>query len=153
MSQAAAAMPFSHNFDDQNIKWYPLGEIEHMMFSVCDLDVPNKLVDFIVKFAANERIVMHRHLAHTNTFVVQGEHRLYEPNGELKEVRPVGSYTSSPPGEPHYEGSGAQECIVMYSIRGDLDGQIFEIMDDEANVVAILGMDDFKAAFAEQKGA
>ncbi len=68
------------------------------------IDREKGLVDFIIKFEANQQIVLHRHLALTNTLVVQGEHRLYEPNGALKEIRPVGSYTSSPPGEPHGEG-------------------------------------------------
>ena len=31
--------------------------------------------------------MLHRHKAHNNTFVVQGEHRLYKPDGSLKEAR------------------------------------------------------------------
>jgi len=66
-----------------------------------------------------QQIVLHRHVAHNNTFVVQGEHRLYERNGELKEVRATGSYTVSPPSaEPHREGGGDQDVVVLFSIRG-----------------------------------
>lgn len=141
-----------YQFDDRNITWYPLGDFEHLALSLLDLDVEGQVVDFVVKFDANQRIFLHRHLAHTNTFVVQGEHRLYEPNGQLKEVRPTGTFTSSPPGAPHYEGAGAETCVVLYNIRGAVDGQMFEIMDDDRNVVAMLGMEDLKAAWAVQKG-
>ena len=153
MSQPISSNTVLHVFDDQNITWFPFADIEHIVFAMLDLDVEGKVIDFVVKFEANERIVLHRHLSHTNTFVIQGEHRLYHPNGDLKEIRPVGSYTSSPPGEPHYEGAGDVDCVVMYNIRGDVGGQLFEIMDDDSNVIGILGMDDVKAAYAEQKAA
>lgn len=139
-------------FDDRNITWYPLGEFEHLALSLLALDVPGEAVDFIVKFDANKRIFLHRHLSHTNTFVIQGEHRLYEPNGQLKEVRPTGTFTSSPPGAPHYEGAGVETCLVLYNIRGTVDGQMFEVMDDDQKVIGLLGMEDLKAAWAVQKG-
>src|ERR1700687_1273201 len=78
----------------------------------------------------------------TNTMVVKGEHRLYEPNGALKEVRPVGSYTSSPPGDPHREGAGDEGGVVFYSVRGK-DGTLFEVLDDDLKVVGTLSMTDF----------
>ena len=84
--------------------------------------------------------------------MVQGEHRLYEPNGALKEIRPVGSYTSSPPGEPHREGGADQECIVFYSVRGKTD-VLFELLDDSRNIVGTLSMRDFMDALPEQKKA
>lgn len=89
----------SYAFDDRNIRWYRLGDFEHFVFAMFNVDQPRQIVDFILKFAPNQQIFLHRHLALTNTLVVQGEHRLYEPNGALKEIRPVGSYTSTPPGE------------------------------------------------------
>jgi hypothetical protein len=109
-----------------------------------------KIVDFIVKFTPKQRIFLHRHLALTNTLTVQGEHRLYEPGGALKEVRPVGTYISSPPGEPHTEGGGNQGAVVFYSVRGK-DGVLFEILGDDLKVVGTLSMEDFVGALKEQK--
>src|SRR5271163_614689 len=111
----------SYNLDDRNIRWYKFGDFDYFVFAMFDIDEKMKIVDFILKFEPNQRIFLHRHLALTNTLVVQGEHRLYEPNGALKEIRPVGSYTSSPPGEPHREGGGAEGCVVYYSIRAEGD--------------------------------
>jgi quercetin dioxygenase-like cupin family protein len=142
----------SYRFDDRNIRWYELGDFEHFVFAMLDVDVSQKIVDFILKFPPNEQIFLHRHLALTNTLVVQGEHRLYEPSGALKEVRHVGSYTSTPPGEPHREGAGDEGGVVFYSVRGK-DDVLFEVLDNDLNVVGTLSMDDFVSALKEQKQA
>jgi hypothetical protein len=139
-------------FDDRNLRWHKLGDLEHFVFFVFDVDLERGLVDFILKFEPNQRIILHRHLALTNTLVVQGEHRLYEPNGTLKEIRPVGSYTSSLPGESHREGGGDEGCVVFYSVRGNTD-ILFELLDNNLNILGTLTMRDFIEALEEQKKA
>jgi hypothetical protein len=139
-----------YGFDDRHIRWYTFGEFEHFVFAMLDVDEDKRLVDLILKFTPNKQIFLHRHLALTNTLVVQGEHRLYEPSGALKEVRPVGSYTSSPPGDPHREGGGEKGAVVFYSIRAEGD-TLFEVLDDDLNVIATLGIQDFVSALKEQK--
>lgn len=152
MAPSVAVETPAYDFDDRNIHWYKFGDFEHFVFAMLDVDAPKKLVDLILKFEPNQQIFLHRHLALTNTMVVQGEHRLYEPTGALKEVRPVGSYTSSPPGDPHREGGGEKGAVVFYSIRAEGD-TLFEVLDDDLNVVATLGMQDFIDALKEQKNA
>jgi hypothetical protein len=50
--------------------------------------------------------------------------------------------------EPHSEGGGAeQDVIILFSIRGT-DGVMYEILDDNHNIVATLGMDDFENMLA-----
>src|SRR5580704_17481865 len=149
----AAAVPVeatSFAFDDRNMRWYKLGDFEHFVFAMLDVDVPGKIVDFVLKFPAHKQIFLHGQLALTNTLVVHGEHRFYEPNGVLKEVRPTGSYTSTPPGEPHREGAGDGSGVVFCSVRG-IDGVLFELLDDALNVIGTLTMDDFLSAFKEQR--
>lgn len=141
----------SYNFDDRNIHWNKLGDFEHLVYSVIDIDEKNKIVDVLFKFAANQQIVLHRHMAHNNTLVIQGEHRLYEPNGEIKEIRPVGSYTSSPPSnDPHREGGGDQDVVVFFSIRGS-DGVLYEILDDDLNLLVTLSMQDIIGLYKAQQ--
>lgn len=82
-------------FNDANINWQTLGDFEHLLYSILNVDEENKTIDAIFKFAANQQIVLHRHKALNHLFVIQGEHRIYQANGALKEVRPVGSYTIS----------------------------------------------------------
>lgn len=152
MATSVATATTSYVFDDRYIRWYELGDFKHFVFAMLEVDVPRKIVDFVLKFPPNQKIFLHRHLALTNTLVIQGEHRLYEPNGTLKEIRPVGSYTSSPPGDPHQEGAGDGGGVVFYSVRGK-DGTLFEVLDDNLNVIGALGLEDFLTAFKEQKQA
>jgi quercetin dioxygenase-like cupin family protein len=132
-----------HTFDDSHIRWNRLGDFEHLHYSILDVDEKNGIADVLFKFAANEKIVLHRHLAHNNTFVVQGEHRLYKPDGSIKEIRHVGSMTSSPPNdEPHREGGGDQDVIIAFSIRGT--GVLYELLDDDMNIIGTISMQDLK---------
>ena len=66
-----------YNFDDRNIKWNtltlpPVGELKHLLFSILNVDGENHIVHVLFKFAANEKIILHRHIIHNNTFVVHG---------------------------------------------------------------------------------
>jgi len=137
-------------FDDANINWQTLEGFEHLHYSILDIDEQNKIVDVLFKFAAHQQIVLHRHKTLNKTFVIQGEHRLYEADGRLKEVRAVGSYTSSQPSdEPHLEGGGDLDVIVFFSIRGG-EGAFYEILDDDLNVIVTLGMQDFIGLYKAQ---
>ncbi len=139
----------SYRFDDRNIKWRTLGDFEHFEVFIFSVDEKNNIADFIVKFEPGKQIFLHRHLALTNTFVVDGEHIIYEPNGKVREVRPVGKYTSSPAGDAHREGGGANGCVLQYSVRGETDA-LFDVLDDELRVQGTLRTQDFKAAFDAQ---
>jgi hypothetical protein len=130
-------------FENANINWQTLGNFEHLLYSILNIDRQSHIIDVIFKFAAREQIVLHRHKALNHMLVIQGEHRLYNADGSLKEIRPVGSYTVSPASdEPHREGGGEEDAIVFFSIRGH-DGVLYEILDDGCNVIATLDMQDF----------
>jgi quercetin dioxygenase-like cupin family protein len=140
----------AYNFDDSNIKWSRLGDLEHLHFFILNIDEPNHIVDILFKFSAGEKIILHRHMVHNNTFVVQGEHRIYEPDGRLREIRPVGSYRSTPPGDVHREGGGPdQDVIVFFNIRGR-DGVFYELLDNNQNLIQPLSYADFVAAYEAQ---
>lgn len=140
----------AYNFDDCNIRWNHIEEFNHFLYSILKVDEQSQIIDVLFKFEANKQIVLHRHRAVNTSFVVQGEHYLYQPNGELKEVREVGSFTTSPASdEPHRECGGNEGAIVLFSIRGS-DGVLYEMLDDERNQIATLTMQDFVDLFKEQ---
>ena len=142
-----------HTFDDSNIRWNTLDGFEHLEYSILDIDEQNKIADVLFKFAANQQIVLHRHKVRNNMFVVQGEHRLYEPDGKIKEIRPVGRYTVSPASdEPHREGGGGPDVIVLFSIRGS-DGILYEILDNDLNQIGTLSMQDLIDLYKAQQTA
>lgn len=141
----------SYRFDDRHIRWQPLGDFEHFVYSILDIDRDNKIIDLLIKFEPHRPIILHRHKALNKTFVIQGEHRLYEPDGTLKEIRPVGSYTISPASDdPHRECGGDEGAVVLFSIRGS-EGVLYEVLDDEWNPIATLSWQDFDDLFEADK--
>jgi quercetin dioxygenase-like cupin family protein len=141
------------SFNNEAITWNRLEGIDHLQYFILDVDSERQIVDVLFKFDANEQIVLHRHVALNHMLVLQGEHRLYEPDGSVKEVRPAGRYTVSPASnDPHREGGGDEEVIILFSIRGT-DGKLYEFLDDDMNVVGEFTMDDFIATYAAQQAA
>ena len=162
MSQAAqvasartltARSPATLSFDGDAVNWRRLGEFEHFFYTILDVDPATEAADFVLKFEPGERIFLHRHRALTMTTVLAGEHRLYEPDGAVKEVRPLGSYTIAPPSpDPHQEGGGADGAVVAYSTRGSADGVVFDVLGDNGATVGTLSVADLCALFELQGG-
>lgn len=139
-----------HGFDDRNIAWRTIEGFDHFAYHILSVDEEARIVDLLFKFAANQRIVLHRHMADYRTLVLQGELRIYRANGELKEVRPVGSYVSSAAGgEPHTEGGGDCDAIVFFTNR-NVRGPIYEIFGPDNETVATFGIPEFKALMDAQ---
>ena len=138
-------------FDDSNINWRKLGDFEHFTYTIFSVDTENEIADFSLKFDSKESIFLHRHRAMTNTFVVSGEHSIYEPDGSLKETRKVGSFTSAPASpEPHQEGGGDEGAVVIYNTRGSDNGVVFDVLDSEEQTVGTLTIADLAALFEAQ---
>lgn len=127
-------------FDDRLIQWIRFGEfVPSFHYSILHLDEVNRIADVLFRLPAKAQIVLHRHLALNHTFVVQGEHRLYETDGRLRESRPTGSYTVSPASDqPHREGGGEEDAIVFFSIRPGQNEALYEILDDALNPVGMI---------------
>jgi hypothetical protein len=143
----------STDFDKNAIHWRKLDGIDHLSYFIYDVDRERGSVDVLLKFAANEKILLHRHVALNHMLVLQGEHRLYEPDGSIKEIRPTGRYTVSLPSkDPHREGGGDEDVVILFSIRGT-DGTMYEFLDDDLNVIGTFGMDDFEALQSGQQAA
>ncbi len=140
----------THKFDDKNITWYKLEWLSDLEFYVYKVDEENRIIDILFKFAANSKVQLHRHKSPYITFVIQGELRFYRPDGELKEIRPTGSYVSGVAnGEPHVEGGGDEDAIVFLSNR-EVEGPLYEFLDENLQPTVTLGFDDFKAQLEEQ---
>lgn len=139
-----------HTFDDSNIVWRRLDWLDHVEFYVYKADRENRIVDVLFRFGANTKAMLHQHKTPYVTFVVQGELRFYTPSGELKEVRPVGSYVSGvASGEPHLEGGGDEDAIVFFSNRNVQD-VLYEFLDEDLHPVVILRFEDFEAQLRAQ---
>lgn len=149
-----AAHPAPH-FDDRAIDWQPFGDFPHFVYAIQHVDMQQRIADVLFRFKAGQQIVLHRHKALNHTFVVQGEHRLYEMDGTLREVRPTGRYTVSPASEtPHREGGGPdQDAIVLFSMRPAPGETLYEILDDSGQLVAELTLETLQALFEARRAA
>jgi len=139
-------------FDDSNIQWHPFAGLDHLEFSLCDFDEDRQVIDLIVKFEPSEIVAMHNHIAQTNMFIIQGELRMYETDGTLKEIRPAGKYCRGKRDDCHSEGGGPDGAIVFYSVRGHGEQELLEILDEDMNVVVKIGMDDLREVWVAQQG-
>ncbi|WP_442755772.1 regulator [Methylocystis sp. JAN1] len=133
-------------FDERNIRWKQIDGVDHLSLSVLDVDGANGVIHVLFKFAAKRQIVLHRHLTLNKTMTIRGEHRLYHADGRLKEVRPCGRFTvAQPTDEPHREGGGDIDAIVLFAIYGA--GALYEALDDSMNVAMTLRAQDFAALY------
>src|SRR5574343_256360 len=105
-------------FNADAIAWQPFGDFPHFLFAIQHIDRAQRIADVLFRFAA-------------------GEHCVDEPDGSLRERRPVGSYTVTPPSmAAHREGGGASDAIVLFSMRPQGDELLYQILDDAGQVVA-----------------
>ena len=140
----------TQSFDENTITWHRLPDVEHVWLSILDVDETAKIVDVLFRFAANEKIVLHRHVAAFHTFVVKGEHRIYTPEGELKEVRPAGTYRAGKADpEPHTEGGGDTDVFILFSLRPYCEGPIYEILNDSGEIVDTMTFDGMKELYQQ----
>ncbi|MEM9342724.1 MAG: regulator [Pseudomonadota bacterium] len=149
-SASNAANEVAAAFDQSNIKWNTLPGIEHLWYHVLNVDRDLKVVDLLLKFAANEKVVLHKHHADYSTFIIQGELRLFDAEGALTEIRPTASYVQkSAGGAPHTEGGGDEDCIAWFSNKGT-DGVIYEILGPNGETMGTLGLPEFEALMLAQ---
>ena len=139
-------------FDDNQICWTPFPGIENAQFSLCDYDEARGIVDLIFKFDPNKKIAIHTHIWQTNMFIIEGELRMYETDGSIKEIRSAGNYYSGCENDTHSEGGGPKGAVVFYTVRSNGGEEIFDLLDDERNIVATITKTDIKNMW-ESKGA
>ena len=86
--------------------------------------------------------------------MIQGEHRIYSPEGDLKEIRPAGTYKAGlPDAEPHREGGGDEDVIILFSLRPYNNDPIYEILDEGRSILDTMTFEDLKGMYNEQQAA
>ncbi|MEM9314265.1 MAG: regulator [Pseudomonadota bacterium] len=127
-------------------EWKNLDGVEHLQYSILHIDDEQTRAEVLFKMEPHKPIILHRHCALNKIVVLSGEHRIYEPDGTLKEVRATGSYTvSQPDDEPHAESGGDGGAVMLFSIFENGGGPLYELMDPERNIVGTLSMADLVA--------
>jgi len=97
---------------------------------------------------------LHRHMATTTIFILQGERHLYDidPGGKKADkprIRRVGDYGLSVGAEkPHLECGGADGGIALFSTHSN-DGVLYEILDENLNLIIPITIELLVADFNE----
>ena len=67
----------------------------------------------------------------------------------MKETWPAGTYKAGlPQAEPHREGGGSEDVVVLFSLRPYLETKpIYEILDDDHQIASLMTFDDLNALY------
>ena len=95
----------AYKFDDRAITWRTFDYLGSAYY-VYAVDEQAGTVDVVIKLPPNKQGELHQHLMAYSTFVLQGELRFHRPDGQLKEIRPAGSYGEGQRGERRARGGG-----------------------------------------------
>ncbi|MGH7804676.1 MAG: cupin domain-containing protein [Candidatus Binatia bacterium] len=135
--------PESFHFDAADVDWKPF-VTEGCFYRILHVNVPERSAEMIVKFTPGGRCAWHRHAARVKTMVLQGDLQLYEPtpDGEKHSVKPAGSFSVSPGGEVHIEGSDEGDVIVYFSMQAETD-VIYEILHEDLSLRRAVTVQDF----------
>lgn len=112
--------------------------------AVVDADVDAGRIDFLSRWAPNSYCHYHRHLGTTLAAVIEGEQHLSESTEfeTVTKVRSAGFTGPVPDGEQHMERAGDAGLTMLFSVHCP-DGRLFEVLDDEGNVLAAATIAEF----------
>ena len=149
MATAEELQPGSvSGFSTENIEWVHLEGGPEFDFpidywiAVLGAQPENGRVDFLVKWEPNAYCHYHRHLGETTTIVLEGEHHVVEtsPIEEVHKTRTMGHYAKNPAGDLHMEYGGPEGSVLLFSMHAP-DGNLFEILDKDENILTIATID------------
>lgn len=151
-------------FDPGRYKWREvIGEpglsykVRHD-YTILGYDLAAGTLDMVVRWAGDGgHCPIHRHVATTTVLVLEGEQHLWDlhPGGTRGEerVRRAGDYALTA-GEalPHLERGGPEGGIVFFG-NHSADGKLYEILDEDGNLVVDVTMQVLVADWKEHTGA
>lgn len=139
-------------FDDTHVQWRPFVDYPGLWYWVLGVNDTRQCVDLLFRLEPHSRCPSHRHVGPTNTTVLEGEHRnwsLKATGWELDQIRPPGYFASNEGDHLHSEQGGEEGTIVALNMTA-VDGVIWEVLNDDGEVVATATIEDFRRAWQRQ---
>lgn len=146
------------SFDPSRHRWREVtGEpgdtrLIHHDYTILGHDLAAGTLDMVVRWQGDGgHCHLHRHTATTTVLVLDGEQHLWDvhPDGSLGEhrVRRAGDYAlTTEESLPHFERGGPDGGLVFFGAHSP-DGRLYEILDDDGNVVVDVTMAGLLADF------
>ncbi len=148
------------SFDPDRYKWREVtGEpglsykVRHD-YTILGYDLKAGTLDMVVRWAGDGgHCPIHRHTATTTVLVFDGEQHLWDlhPDGTRAEprVRKAGDYALTVGDAlPHLERGGAEGGIAFFGSHSS-DGRLYEILDEDLNLIFDVTMEGLVADFKE----
>jgi hypothetical protein len=145
-------------FDLDKYKWRevtPSGEsyLVHHWYTLLGYNVAAGTLDMLVRWGNDGgHCNLHRHMATTTVFVIEGEQHLYDydGNGKIAEqprIRRRGDYGLSVGAErPHLERGGPDGGLALFSTHS-ANGLLYEILDDDLKLILPVTIESLIADF------
>tara|TARA_Y100001934_G_C11677779_1_gene461912 strand:- start:7 stop:471 length:465 start_codon:yes stop_codon:yes gene_type:complete len=144
----------AYRFDDRDVHWLPFRGFDGLDYHLLTVDEARGQVDMLMRFAPNQNCVAHRHAGPTKTLVLEGEHRVYAPDGEgglTCSVRKAGTFSANEGDETHYEGGGDEGAIILLMMTA-AEGTIYDILEEvEGEITRKITLADFQRGYAKQE--
>ena len=124
---------------------YPI----HHDIAILGWDRDAGMIDLLIRFdAEGGHCHAHRHVSSTSILVLEGEQHLDEllPDGSrVHKVRTAGTHHLTPgDANPHLERGGPEGGVLFFSHHSP-DGRLYEIIDEDRNVVSTVTIDSLVA--------
>jgi len=130
-------------FDTSDVDWKEFipGAVD---FRILEVNVAARTVDLLAKFAPGKQCFNHRHVAQATTLVLEGELHIIEKSaqGDVRKVKPAGSFSSGAVDEVHIEGGGVEGALVYFSLRGHSD-RIYDMLNEDLTLMQTITVQDF----------
>lgn len=123
----------------------------HHHLSILGWDRDAGTMDLLIRFdSEGGHCHAHRHVSPTSILVLEGEHHVDEllPDGSrVHKVRPPGTHHFTPgDANPHLERGGPDGAVLFFSHHSP-DGRLYEIVDDDGDVVSTVTIDSLAASW------
>lgn len=127
----------------------------HHYYTILGYNAGAGTMDMVVRWDGDGgHCHIHRHMATTSVLVLEGEQVLfdYDENGNLAKeprIRRAGDYGLSVGAEtPHLERGGPEGGLVYFGTHSD-DGVLYEILDENLNLLMPITIGTLAADFEE----
>ena len=146
-------MTEAYQFDDRAIDWALFAGFDDLWYHILSVDHDAQTVDMLMKFAPGARCVPHNHVGATKTLVIDGEHHVWHLNGpdpETPKIKKPGTFSTNDGGEMHQEAGGPNGAVILLTMK-EVDGRVYDLLDDNGNVTRTISLADFQRGFDKQE--
>ena len=144
----------TYKFDDRTISWTPFNGFKGLHYAIQSVDPELNRVDMLMRFEPNTNCVPHTHVGVTKTLVLEGEHRIYRPDGGgglgEPDIRPAGTFSENRGDETHVEGGGPEGAIILLSMQA-VDGNVYDILREDLSLERSITLDNFARGLERQR--